>query len=47
LVFEGPRLAVRIRRELAALLRAGGYSSVAEAVGADHRPRPFHETAAP
>jgi dihydroorotate dehydrogenase len=47
LVFEGPRLAVRIRRELAALLRAGGYSSVAEAVGADHRPRPFPEAAAP
>jgi dihydroorotate dehydrogenase len=37
LVFEGPGLAERVKRELAQLLRAGGYSSVHEAVGADHR----------
>ena len=34
LVFEGPGLASRIKRELAALLRADGFASVAEAVGA-------------
>ncbi len=34
LVFEGPGLVTRIRRELAALLRADGYASVAGAVGA-------------
>lgn len=37
LVFEGPGLAVRIKRELAALLRADGFAQVSEAVGADHR----------
>jgi dihydroorotate dehydrogenase len=35
MVFEGPHLADRIRRELAALLRRDGFASVAEAVGAD------------
>jgi dihydroorotate dehydrogenase len=34
LVFEGPSLVTRIRRELAARLRADGFASVAEAVGA-------------
>ena len=34
LVFEGPGLVVRIKRELAARLRAEGFSSVAQAVGA-------------
>jgi len=34
LVFEGPGLIPRIRRELAASLRANGFASVAEAVGA-------------
>ena len=34
---EGPPLLPRIKAELAALLRAGGFASVAEAVGADHR----------
>lgn len=34
LVYEGPGLAVRINRELAALLRQDGFASVAEAVGA-------------
>jgi dihydroorotate dehydrogenase len=33
LVYEGPRLVGRINRELAHLLRADGFSSVAEAVG--------------
>nr|WP_299559592.1 quinone-dependent dihydroorotate dehydrogenase [Enterovirga sp.] len=37
LVYEGPGLPNRVRRELAALLRRDGFSSVGEAVGADHR----------
>ncbi|OYZ91034.1 MAG: dihydroorotate dehydrogenase (quinone) [Rhizobiales bacterium 17-65-6] len=37
LVFKGPGLVVRVRDELAAHLRADGFSSVAEAVGADLR----------
>ena len=37
LVFHGPPLVGRIKRELAARLRADGFGSVAEAVGADHR----------
>jgi len=37
LVFQGPGLVVRIKRELAACLRAGGYGSVGEAVGTDVR----------
>ncbi|MFN3077698.1 MAG: quinone-dependent dihydroorotate dehydrogenase [Alphaproteobacteria bacterium] len=37
LVYQGPRLIARIKRDLAASLRADGYASVAEAVGADHR----------
>jgi dihydroorotate dehydrogenase len=37
LVFEGPGLVPRIKRDLAARLRADGFRSVAEAVGADHR----------
>lgn len=37
LVFAGPCLPGRIKRELAALLRRDGFGSVAEAVGADHR----------
>jgi dihydroorotate dehydrogenase len=36
LVFQGPGLARRIKRELAALLRADGFASVADAVGRDH-----------
>jgi dihydroorotate dehydrogenase len=35
LVFEGPALVGRIKRELAALLRRDGFSSVAQAVGAE------------
>lgn len=35
MVFEGPGLVVRIKRDLAARLRADGFSSVGEAVGAD------------
>ena len=34
LVFEGPGLVMRIRRELAALLKADGFARVADAVGA-------------
>lgn len=37
LVFEGPDLLRRIARDLASRLRADGFQSVAEAVGADHR----------
>jgi dihydroorotate dehydrogenase len=37
LVFEGPALIRRITAELAALLKRDGFSSVAAAVGADHR----------
>ena len=36
LVFHGPGLVNRIKRELAGHLRADGFSSVSEAVGADH-----------
>jgi dihydroorotate dehydrogenase len=39
LVFHGPALVGRIKRELAELLRRDGFASVADAVGADHRPR--------
>ncbi|MBI1181451.1 MAG: quinone-dependent dihydroorotate dehydrogenase [Alphaproteobacteria bacterium] len=35
LVFEGPGLVVRIKQDLAALLRRDGFASVAQAVGAD------------
>jgi dihydroorotate dehydrogenase len=37
LVFHGPGLVAAIKRELAERLRADGFKSVAEAVGADHR----------
>jgi dihydroorotate dehydrogenase len=37
LVFHGPQLVERIRRELAQRLKADGFDSVAAAVGADHR----------
>ncbi len=37
LVYEGPGLVDRIKRELATLLKADGFGSVAAAVGADHR----------
>jgi dihydroorotate dehydrogenase len=37
LVFQGPGLVLRIKRELAGLLRADGFSSVADAVGAGQR----------
>ena len=35
MVYEGPGLVVRVRRELDALLAADGFSSLTEAVGAD------------
>ena len=34
LVFEGPGLVTRIKRDLAARLKADGFSTAAEAVGA-------------
>jgi dihydroorotate dehydrogenase len=37
LVFHGPGLVTVIKCDLAQLLRADGFRSVAEAVGADHR----------
>lgn len=37
LVFHGPSLVAAIKRELVERLRADGFRSVAEAVGADHR----------
>ncbi len=37
LVYEGPALVARVKRELAALLRRDGFAAVADAVGADHR----------
>ncbi|HEY4135150.1 MAG TPA: quinone-dependent dihydroorotate dehydrogenase [Alphaproteobacteria bacterium] len=37
LVFHGPELVVSIKRDLARRLRADGFTSVAAAVGADHR----------
>jgi dihydroorotate dehydrogenase len=37
LVFHGPGLVDEIKRELANLLRADGFASLAEAVGVDHR----------
>lgn len=37
LVFHGPELVGRIKRDLAEQLRAGGFKTVADAVGADHR----------
>ncbi len=38
LVFHGPAVVTRIKRDLASLLRGGGFARVAEAVGADRRP---------
>ncbi len=37
LVFHGPGLIARIKRELAQRLRADGFKAVADAIGADHR----------
>jgi dihydroorotate dehydrogenase len=37
LVYEGPALVARVKRDLAALLRRDGFAAVAAAVGADHR----------
>ena len=36
LIYRGPGLVARIKRELAACLRRDGFASVDEAVGADH-----------
>ena len=37
LIYQGPGLINRIKRELAGLLRADGFASLSEAVGADQR----------
>jgi dihydroorotate dehydrogenase len=37
LIYQGPSLIARIKRELADLLRADGHANIAAAVGADHR----------
>lgn len=39
LVYHGPQLAERVACELSACLRADGYATVGDAVGADHRKR--------
>ena len=39
LVFHGPELVVAIKRDLAAHLRQDGFTRLADAVGADHRPK--------
>ncbi len=44
LVFQGPGLARKINKDLAALLKRDGFSSVAQAVGADHREGVKEET---
>jgi dihydroorotate dehydrogenase len=40
LVYHGPALVGRIKRDLAALLRRDGFTQVAQAVGADHHQAP-------
>ncbi|GCC40865.1 hypothetical protein chiPu_0024711, partial [Chiloscyllium punctatum] len=37
LVYQGPPVVNKIKRELEQLLKEQGFSSIAEAVGADHR----------
>jgi dihydroorotate dehydrogenase len=37
MVYQGPGLVRRIQLELAGLLRADGFTTLAQAVGADHR----------
>jgi dihydroorotate dehydrogenase len=37
MIYHGPGLVDRIKRDLAACLRADGFATVAAAVGADHR----------
>ncbi|XP_067905326.1 dihydroorotate dehydrogenase (quinone), mitochondrial isoform X2 [Heterodontus francisci] len=38
-IYQGPPVVNKIKRELEQLLKEQGFSSIAEAVGADHRPR--------
>lgn len=38
LVYEGPGLVARMKRELAELLRADGFANIKQAVGSDHNP---------
>ena len=37
LVYEGPGLVARMKRDLAALLRADGFSNIQQAIGRDHK----------
>ncbi len=37
MVYEGPALITRIKREMADLLARDGFANIAQAVGADHR----------
>lgn len=37
MIFQGPAVVTRVKRDLAELLRRDGFTSVAQAVGADHR----------
>lgn len=39
LIYRGPGMIPAMKSELAALLKADGFTCVAEAVGADHRER--------
>ncbi len=40
LTYEGPGIAVRVKKQLSELLRHNGFHSVKDAVGADHRVAP-------
>lgn len=40
LAYQGPVVVNKIKRELAELLEADGYTSIADAVGADHKKKP-------
>lgn len=44
LIYQGPKLAQRINRELADLLRRDGFAHISEAIGADHRCLEFRAT---
>lgn len=37
LIFLGPPVVVRVKRELEALLKERGFNTVTDAIGADHR----------
>ena len=37
MVYKGPFVPMKIKRDLVSLLRKDGYKSIAEAIGADHK----------